>query len=149
MKSKLIKFLTVTLATVILTACATTTGDAGKDARGRATNAALSEAGKVLGKIAVASLYNVAQQHITGQNVDFTQAATAGLWSQSTNILSGTAVANVINAYSGNQVPDAVVNEAVDAFRTSAASPEARVAAIASVISTATGAPPRVTGILP
>ena len=123
-------------AVVLLQACATTTGDAAKDARGRATNAALLEAGKVLGRVAVSSLMNVAQQEMSGGRADYGHAVSQGLWANAGTIIDSHAIANVVEAYSGKKLPD-TANEAADAFRESLASPKEKSEAIAAVISAA------------
>jgi len=132
-------------ALLLLQGCATTTGDATKDARGRATNAALLEAGKVLGWVAVASLMNVAQQEMSGGKADYGHAVSQGLWSNAGNIIDSHAIANVITAYSGDRL-DKTSNEAADVFRTSTAPPAVKADAIAAVISAAASKP---TNILP
>jgi hypothetical protein len=130
------------LPALAFSSCATQTGDRARDARGRATNAALLEAGRVLGKVAVATLYNVAQQEMTGGHADFASAASAGLWSNAGKLLSSAAVERVITAYAADRLPE-TATAAADAFTVSAAPPAQKTAAIAAVISTAAGSPPR------
>lgn len=121
--------------------CATNTGDPVKDARGRATNQALVEAAKVLGNFAVVSLQNAAQQEMQNGKVDWGNAATTGLYANSTSILNSGQIERVINAYAGNNLPQ-TAQAAATAFDSSNANPDAKTQAIAAVISTAAGAPP-------
>lgn len=118
----------------LLSSCATTTGDASKDARGRATNAALAEAAKVLGRVAVNSLTTVAKQEMSGGTADYGHAVSQGLWAEAGSIVNSHAIANVVEAYSGKKLPD-TANKAADVFRTSTAPPTAKANAIATVIS--------------
>lgn len=121
--------------------CQTDTGDPKKDARGRATNQALAEAGTVLGKAAVAALFNVASQEASGGKVDFQQAATGALWANVNLADSSAAIHRIVTAYSGGQAP-ATAEAAAKAAGDNVT--PAKVNAIASVISAATGAPPPV-----
>lgn len=129
------------LAVMFLSGCSTTTGDAARDARGRATNAALEEATKVLGRVAVNTLANVAQQEMSGGGADFGSAAAAGLWANAGSIVSSEAIAHIIEAYSGKRLPETAAKAAV-VFSEGAGEAEVKAGAIASVISTAAGAPP-------
>ncbi len=129
------------LAGLMLVGCAVNTGNPATDARGRAANAALAEAAKVLGNVAVSSLLNVAQQEMGGGKVDFGSAAAEGLWSNAGAIMSREAVGHIVAAYSAGKLP-ATAKSSVSAFAGSMAEPEAKAQAIASVISTAAGAPP-------
>lgn len=125
---------------LLLQGCATTTGDATKDARARATNAALLEAGKVLGRVAVSSLMNVAQQEMRGGQADYGHAVSHGIWSNAGTIIDSHAIANVVEAYSGRKLSN-TANEAADVFRASLAPPAAKADAIAAVISAAASKP--------
>ncbi len=115
------------------------------NARGAAVNQALEESGKVLGSVAVNSLFAIAQQEITGGKVDLAQAAAIGLWNSTDSILSSNAVGNVIQAYSAASLPKTAA-AASNAFATATTStptaPPTVTNAIASVISAAAGAPP-------
>ncbi len=124
---------------------ATNQKNAAANARGAAVNQALEEAGKVLGSVAVNSLFAVAQQEISGGKVDLGQAAAVGLWNSTNTILSSNAVGNVIQAYSAASLPKtaaAASNAFAAATSSSATTPPVVTNAIASVISTAAGAPP-------
>lgn len=131
------------LLPLALLSCATNTGDPSKDARGRATNQALLEAGKVLGRVAVSTLMNAAQQEMSGSGkVDFGSAASQGLWSNAGSIVSSSSVENIVNAYSAGKLPTTAA-VASSVFSKSSVSSRLKAAAIAAVISTAAGAPPR------
>lgn len=137
------KSILLPLVLVILAAsCATNTGDPVKDARGRATNQALAEAGKVLGKVVVAGLMNAAQQEMSGGKVDFGHAATQGLFSTAPTIFSSDQVDRVVQAYAGDKLPT-TAKAAAKAFKAAPPSvtDEAKTNAIAQVISTAAGKP--------
>lgn len=129
------------VSALFLSACATNTGDDDRDARGRAANQVMIEAGKVLGKVAASTLMNAAQQEMTGGKVDFGSAASQGLWSNAGSIVDSNAIANVVSAYSAGKLP-ATASAAAAAFKASKALPNAKAKAIASVVSTAAGAPP-------
>lgn len=137
--------LTITVA-LAFAGCSTTTGDATKDARGRATNQALAEAVRVLGSIAVSSLLNIAQQEASGSKVDFASAASAGLWANTGSIVSSGSIERVIGAYSAGKLPQtAQVAATVFASKRQqqiGVSDQQVTNAIATVISTAAGAPP-------
>lgn len=128
-----------------LMGCATNTGDAGRDARGRATNQALREAGGVLGRVAVSTLFNVASQELGGNRADFGSAAASGLWSQVNAADSGAAVKRIVDAYSGGRAPKTALaaKNAFDAVAQDERAPDT-VNALATVLSTAAGAPPAV-----
>ena len=128
------------VSSFFLCSCATNTGDPTKDARGRATNQALVEAAKVLGNVAVSSLFNAAQQEMGSGKVDWGNAATQGLYTNSTSIFNSDQITNVMNAYAGNQLPS-TAQAAASAFDASNASPITKSQAIAAVISTAAGSP--------
>jgi hypothetical protein len=131
----------------LLGGCATNTGDPVKDARGRATNQALVEAARVLGSVATASLYNAAQQEMQNGKVNWGNAATTGLYNNSASIFNSDQVDRVISAYAGSNLPK-TTTAAVSAFNSTNASPEAKTQAIASIISTAAGAPPAGGGVI-
>lgn len=136
------KYLALLLA-LVFTGCATNSGDAKKDARGRATNQALTEAGNVLGKMAVQALFSVAQQEAGGKGVDFQQAAASGLWMNVDAAQTGASIARIVDAYSGGKMTQTAV-AAKQAFQgvQGDESNAAAISEIASVISTAAGAPP-------
>lgn len=120
--------------------CATNTGDPVKDARGRAFNQALIEAGHVLGNVAVASLMNAAQQEMTTGTVDFGHAATQGLFANAPSIFNSGQVDRVVMAYSGSNLPQ-TAQAAAKAFAQSPMPAQDKANAIAAVISTAAGKP--------
>lgn len=134
-----ILILTAALLIASIPGCQTDTGDPGKDARARATNQALAEAGKVLGKVAVQALFSAASQEATGGKVDFQQAASAGLWANVNAADTGAAISRIVSAYSAGKTPATAAAAAKAAG--DAVTPE-KVSAIAAVISTAAGAPP-------
>lgn len=110
-----------------------------------AAQTALVEAGKVLGQVAVSSLLNVAQQELGGSKVDFGNAAAAGLWSQVNTVNLGSAIGKTVDAYSAGKATETARASAAVANRALAAGQPAPavVNAVATVISTAVGAPPR------
>lgn len=122
---------------LILCSCATNTGDAKKDARGRAVNQTLREAGKILGNTAVAILFNAAKSEATDEVVDYQHAAVAGLYANMDLTTGASAVKRIVDAYSGGKAPD-TAKAAEKAFAESILSPEERVDAIAKVITEAT-----------
>jgi phosphoribosylformylglycinamidine (FGAM) synthase-like enzyme len=127
------------LLTLPLSGCQTSTGDPVKDARGRATNQALLEAGKVLGRVAVSALFNAATQEATGETPKFQQAAAGALWANVDAASTSAAISRIVDAYAGGKAP--ATAEAAAKAAGSNVTP-AKVNAIASVISSATGAPP-------
>lgn len=133
---------------MLASGCSTTTADPAKNARNAGLNAAgkqaLRESAKVLGEVAVSSLLNVAQQELGGRNVDFGQAAAVGVWSNVNVEGIGSAVAKTIQAYSAGKGAATAQAARTIANRTLATGQPAPavVDAIASVISTAAGAPP-------
>lgn len=131
------------ISALLVSGCATTSGNAAADARGRATNAALGEAARVLGSIAVSTLFNAAKQEASGGKVDFASAASAGLWSNAGTIVSSGAVERIVEAYSGGKLPK-TAEIAGDVFVSASGSNAAAANAIAAVISSAAGAPPSV-----
>lgn len=137
-----LKILLILPLALLAASCETDTGDARKDARGRAANQTMIEAGKVLGKVAAASLMNAAQQEMNGGNVDWGSAASQGLWSNTESIVTSGAVENIVTAWSAGKLP-ATATAAADAFAGSPAPPDKKTAAIAAVVSTAAGAPPK------
>lgn len=142
MKLPTSRLLIASAGVFLFTGCATNTGDPAKDARGRAANAVLVEAGKVLGKAAVQSLFTAARDEILGGNEDPANAAAHGLWTNMASItLDSSMIKNVIDAYSGANLPTTSATAAY-AFSGSNATPSKKAAAIASVISSAAGAPP-------
>lgn len=133
---------------MLCTSCATNTGDAAKDSRGRATNAALTYAGKFLGRAAVSALMTVASDEIGGRKADYGSAAASGLWASVNAADTAEAVHGIVSAYSGNKAPETAKASASVFQRAVAAGQDARkvIAAIATVVSTASGAPPATPG---
>jgi hypothetical protein len=128
------------LPALFFNGCATNTGDPAKDARGRAVNQALVEAGQVLGSVAVSTLMNAAQQEMTSSSVDWGHAATQGVFANSTSIFNSGQVDRVVMAFSGSNLPQ-TAQAASAAFASSAAPAQDKANAIAAVISTAAGKP--------
>lgn len=122
-----------------LSACATDTGDPVKDARGRATNQALVEATKVLGRMAASAIFTTARNELQGGNADMGDSAAAGLWANVNSADTGAAVARVMRAYSGGTVPKTAATAsaaATQAIGEGKPAPEV-VNAIATVVSVA------------
>lgn len=139
----------VLLALVVgLSSCSTTTSDPAKNARNAGLNAAgvaaLNESAKVLGTADVQALLSVAHSEASGGKADWQQAAAQGLWSQANGATVSDAYSAIVTAYSaGKASQTAKMAEAVAAAPLANGVPPADVAnAIATVISTAAGAPP-------
>lgn len=132
----------------LLCACSTTTNDPAKNAHNAGLNAAgkvaLSEAGKVLGRAAVSALFSVAQTELSGGKADFGQAAVQGLYSSASSGITSDDIFNITNAFSAGKAKQTAAEAAAAAsVSLDSGKPPAQVAtAIASVIATATGAPP-------
>lgn len=132
----------------LLCACSTTTNDPAKNAHNAGLNAAgkaaLGEAGKVLGRAAVSALFSVAQTELSGGKAEFGQAAVQGLYSQASSGITSETIFNITNAFSaGRAKQTAAEASAAASGALDSGKPPTQVAmAIASVISTATGAPP-------
>ncbi len=122
-----------------LSACATTTGDPVKDARGRATNQALVEAGKILGKMATSAIFTAARNEFQGGNADMGDSAAAGLWANVNSADTGAAIKRVVAAYSAGTAPKTASTAqaaAIQAIDQGQPAPEV-VNAIATVVSAA------------
>lgn len=136
------------LILTLFVGCATNTADPVKNAHNAGLNAAgkaaLGEAGKVLGRAAVSALFSVAQTELTGGKADFGQAAAQGLWSQAQTGITETTIFNITTAFSaGKATQTAFESAAAASVAIDGGKDPAKVAsAIASVISTASGAPP-------
>ena len=127
------------LIPLIFSSCATDTPVAATNARNRAINQVLTEAGSILGRAATQTLFNVARAELTGDKVDYGQAAAAGLWANVDAASTASAIQRVIQAYSGGKAPQ-TATAAAQAARP-AITPET-VNAVANVISAAVGTPP-------
>lgn len=127
------------LLVLLLAGCATDTLDVKANARNRAINQALSEAGSVLGRAATQTLFDVARAELSGSKIDYGQAAAAGLWANVNVADTGAAIQRIVSAYSGGKAPQtaAAAAQAV----TPTITPET-INAVAAVISSAVGAPP-------
>jgi hypothetical protein len=147
---KLLAFALTSGALFSLAACSTTTSNPAVNARNAGLNAAgkqaLVESEKVLGVALTNGLLNLAQQEVGGggKNVDFGQAAAAGLWSSVNAPNAISAIDNTVKAFSaGKAAQTALMAKAVaDAAVANGQPAPAVVNAIATVISTAAGAPP-------
>ena len=143
------KLLAITLLgiTIGLAGCASTnTGDPSKDARNAGLNAAAQvaavDAAQILGQVAVNSLQAaVAKDTSNGQNTAVTQLEQAGVYglysvtgSQPVNL------SNIITAYSDGKAKQTA--KAAAQIQSDAGASTKVASAVASVISTATGAPP-------
>lgn len=138
----------VLLLCALFMGCATNTPDAVKNARNAGLNAAgrvaLNEAVKVLGNAAVQTLFSVAQSEASGGKVDWMQSASTGLWSQANIATSSAAISNIVNAFSaGKAAQTAQVAARAGGVALAMGEQPVKVSnALATVISTATGAPP-------
>ena len=94
-------------AVLWLPGCATDTGDAAKDRRGRVTNEVLLTVGKFAGKIVLSSAANALTQRAAGLQIDYAEAAQQGLWSNVDTILTSDDLARVVRAYAGPALPGA------------------------------------------
>lgn len=136
------------LACLLVTGCATNTADPVKNAHNAGLNsagkAALGEAGKVLGRAAVSALFSVAQSELTGSKADFGQAAAQGLWSQAQTGITSDTIFRVTSAFSAGKAKQTAAEAAAAASAAidGGILPTSVASAIASVISTASGAPP-------
>lgn len=63
------------------------------------------EAVSILGRVAVQTLLNTAQQEINGDNVDLAHSASAALWRSSDNIITSDSIKRIIAAASDNKLP--------------------------------------------
>lgn len=129
----------ILLIPLIFASCATDTPDVAANARNRAINQVLTEAGSILGRTATQTLFNVARSELTGDKVDYGQSAAAGLWANVNAASTASAIQRVIQAYSGEKAPQTAAVAAQVA--SPAITPEV-VDAVASVISAAVGSPP-------
>lgn len=94
----------VLIIVLLVTGCATNTGDETKDRRGRVTNAVLENIAKAVGQVALSTLTNAATQQLNGNKVDLAQAASEGLWKNAGTIVDSNSLTNVINAWSGGAI---------------------------------------------
>lgn len=134
----------------LMVGCATNTPDAAKNARNAGLNAAgsqaLTEATKILGRVAVQTLFSVAQSEMSGGKVDFAQSAANGLWSQANSGTTSEAIGNITTAFSAGKAKQtaATASSIASPALAAGANPVKVASAIATVISTAAGAPPAV-----
>lgn len=143
------------LAALILSACSscsTTTPDPAKNERNAGINAAgsaaLKDAGKVLGSVITSTLFSLAQSEIGGSQTkaDLGSAAASAVWSQvnTGQVDIGAGISHSITAFSDGKLRQTAIeaqkaaNDAIAHGRSDADVQNA----VATVISTAAGAPP-------
>lgn len=123
---------------VLFSSCSTTpTGNAVIDRRNRVANALLQVAAKSIGTFAVNTLKNVVAEQMSGDRINFADAAAAGAWASASTVVNSSDVARVINAWSGNQLPTVAQAAAAEyEFAVSSGVPSSSaMSAIASTIS--------------
>ena len=130
--------LPVLLPMLFLAGCDTLpTGNPTKDRRNRVANALLQIGAKSLGTFAVNTLQAVVSEQMTGAKIDFADAAAQGAWASATTVMTSADVERVINAWSGDKLPE-VATAAASQYRHAVANgvaPETAMNGIASVIS--------------
>lgn len=142
-------YIVLILTSICLLGCSTTTNDPAKNAKNAGINAAgsaaLREAGKVLGRVAVQSLVATAQGELTGKKVDLLSSAASGLWSQANSGTTSEAIGNITAAYTAGKAKQTASTAAAVAAPAIAQgkNPSTVANAIASVLSTVAGAPPK------
>lgn len=92
------------VALVSFAGCATDTGDIAKDARGRATNAALLRVKDYALQVALTSLGEMAAEKFNGEKVDFAHSIAEGLWRNSGSIANVDTLRSVVKAYGGEEM---------------------------------------------
>jgi hypothetical protein len=103
----------------------------------------LTSAVQVLGQFAVDSLLGTAKMEIAKNgNKDMAHSAAQGVWSKAVSWVTGKGIELAVNSFSNRELPK-TADAAKDAFNASSAPPAAKANAIAAVISTAAGAPPK------
>lgn len=123
--------------------CAENTGNLSNDARARTTNVVITKAVQILGQFAVDSLLGTAKVEMaTNGNSDMGHSAAQGVWSQAANWATSKGIELAVKSFSARTLPR-TAEAAKDAFAGSSAAPAVKADAIASVISTAAGAPPK------
>ena len=123
---------------LLLAGCDTLpTGNASRDRRNRVANALLQIGVKSLGNFAVNTLKTVVSEQAHGEKIDFADAAAQGAWASAASVLNSADVERVINAWSGQQLPE-VAAAAATQYQHAVANgvaPETAMNGIASVIS--------------
>lgn len=142
-------FLTLTIViAALIPGCSTSTDNPETNARNAGINAAgqqaLSEAGKVLGKVAVQTLLSVVQGEATGQKADYVQSAANGLLTQVDANTVSSAFTNITNAFAAGKAQQTAktVGTIASTALANGQSPPKVANALAAVMFTATGAPP-------
>lgn len=123
----------------LLTGCSTTTGNPATDRRHAVENQLAREAARVLGRIAFATLTNVAGAELSGGRADWGHAASQAVWSSAGSIVDSAALERVINAGTARQLP-AVASEAGHQFAVAVdkgVPPQTAANAVAAAISAA------------
>lgn len=153
MKNALVSMFTVVFAVFATMAscssCKTNTEDPAKNAQNAGINAAgtaaLNSAAKILGKAAVAALLSVAQAEASGGNADYLSSAAQGIWRQASVATASEVFGDVTRAYSDGKLKQTAkeVERAAQGGLNSGNRPQDVSDAIATVLSTAAGAPPK------
>ena len=103
------------LSLFAFSSCSTDTANEATNRRHRVENQLALEAGRILGKVALSTLANVATAELSGGNVDWGHSASSAVWSNATSIVDSASIERVINAASDHQIP-AVASEAAKQF---------------------------------
>ena len=131
--------------------CSTVGPDAAKNIRNAGINAAgsaaLKDAARILGSVATSVLLQQAQQDIGGSSAkaDLASSASAAVWSQVNSQNIGSSISDIVAANSAGKLRQTGIEaqKAADAAIAHGRSDAAVTNAIATVISTAAGAPPK------
>ena len=110
------------LLALLLTSCATDTGNAEKDRRGRTANAVLETAVRAIGRFSVSAIQNAVAQKMSGADVDWNAAASQGLWTTAPTLVSSADVNRAVEAWAGPQAP--AIKSAIAPQLAAAQSPE-------------------------
>lgn len=138
--------LLASLLAFALPSCSTNTPDPTKNIRNAGLNAAgtaaLKDAGKIIGNVVVSSLADAVQTDLSGGSVttkSLLQSGAHGLWSQVTPTTFNVDFGNIVDSFSAGKAKQTALEAAKIP---PGKDPSATAGAIASVISTVTGAPP-------
>jgi hypothetical protein len=136
---------------LLVSGCSTTGPDSAKNIRNAGINAAgsaaLKDAARILGSVATSVLLQQAQQDIGGSSTkaDLASSASAAVWSQVNSQNIGSSISDIVAANSAGKLRQTGIEaqKAADAALAHGKSDAAVTNAIATVISTAAGAPPK------
>ena len=138
-KSAAFFLLCVLCASAVFPGCSTTTGNAATDRRHAVENQLGIEAARILGRVAFATLTDVATEELSGGKADWGHSASQAVWQNAGSIVDSTSIERVINAGSARQLP-AVADTAGHQFAIAVSRgvpPRAAANAVADTISAA------------